>query len=268
MDPPTDPLPATLEPAARARIAAEALPLRAPAGAVLFRPGDPCRGFVLLRAGRARVDLIAEDGHALLLYRVAPGEACAITTACLFAGEPYSAEGRAETSCEGLLLPAPLFARLVDQSAAFRSFVLGSDGTGAKELFHACVAPRLPDGTSMEKRLHMNGREVFKFAVRVMNTATLEAIEKAGLTPEDIKVFVPHQANLRIIDAARERLGLPWERVVVNVDRYGNTSTASIPLALKEAVDEGRIREGDHVLLVSFGAGLTWAAAVLTWGGA
>jgi len=156
----------------------------------------------------------------------------------------------------------------VREGFGFRSFVLGSDGTGAKELFHACVAPRLPDGTSMEKRLHMNGREVFKFAVRVMNTATLEAIEKAGLTPEDIKVFVPHQANLRIIDAARERLGLPWERVVVNVDRYGNTSTASIPLALKEAVDEGRIREGDHVLLVSFGAGLTWAAAVLTWGGA
>jgi 3-oxoacyl-[acyl-carrier-protein] synthase-3 len=156
----------------------------------------------------------------------------------------------------------------VREGFGFRSFVLGSDGTGAKELFHACVAPRLPDGTSMEKRLHMNGREVFKFAVRVMNTATLEAIEKAGLTPEAIKVFVPHQANLRIIDAARERLGLPWERVVVNVDRYGNTSTASIPLALKEAVDEGRIGEGDHVLLVSFGAGLTWAAAVLTWGGA
>mgnify|MGYP006349214553 CR=1 FL=1 len=156
----------------------------------------------------------------------------------------------------------------VREGYGFRSFVLGADGTGAKELYHACVAPRLPDGTSMKNRLYMNGREVFKFAVRVMNTATLEAIEKAGLTPEDIRLFVPHQANLRIIDAARERLGLPWERVAVNVDRYGNTSTASIPLALKEAVDAGRIREGDHVLLVSFGAGLTWAAAVLTWGGA
>ncbi|AEV15785.1 MAG: ketoacyl-ACP synthase III [Thermus sp.] len=156
----------------------------------------------------------------------------------------------------------------VREGFGFRSFVLGADGTGGKELYHACVAPRLPDGTSMRNRLYMNGREVFKFAVRVMNTATLEAIEKAGLTPEAIKAFIPHQANLRIIDAARERLGLPWERVVVNVDRYGNTSTASIPLALKEAVDGGRIREGDHVLLVSFGAGLTWAAAVLTWGGA
>ena len=139
----------------------------------------------------------------------------------------------------------------VREGYGFRSLVLGAAGTGATE-----------------NRLYMNGREVFKFAVRVMNTATLEAIEKAGLTPEDIRLFVPHQANLRIIDAARERLGLPWERVAVNVDRYGNTSTASIPLALKEAVDAGRIREGDHVLLVSFGAGLTWAAAVLTWGGA
>ncbi|MBR0683898.1 Crp/Fnr family transcriptional regulator [Roseomonas eburnea] len=117
-------LPATLDPATRARILGAALPLRAPAGAVLFRPGDPCQGFVLLRAGRARVDLIAEDGHALLLYRVEPGQACAITTSCLFAGEAYSAEGTAETDCEGLLLPAPLFARLVEESAAFRTFVL------------------------------------------------------------------------------------------------------------------------------------------------
>ncbi len=119
-----DPLPAGLDAATRARIASQALPLKAPAGATLFRPGDPCRGFVLLRAGRARVDLIAEDGHALLLYRVVPGEACAITTSCLFAEEPYSAEGTAETDCEGLLLPAPLFARLVEESATFRTFVL------------------------------------------------------------------------------------------------------------------------------------------------
>ena len=125
--PATDPaafLPAGLDAATRARIAEGALPLKAPSGAVLFRPGDPCRGFVLLRTGRARVDLIAEDGHALLLYRVEPGQACAITTSCLFAGEAYSAEGTAEMDCEGLLLPAPLFARLVEESAAFRGFVL------------------------------------------------------------------------------------------------------------------------------------------------
>ncbi|HEU4742989.1 MAG TPA: beta-ketoacyl-ACP synthase III [Meiothermus sp.] len=149
----------------------------------------------------------------------------------------------------------------------FKSFVLGSDGDGAKELSMACIAPRLPDGTALAKYAYMNGREVFKFAVRVMNTATLEAIEKARLTPEDIELFIPHQANLRIIDAARERLGLPWERVVVNVDRYGNTSTASMPIALQEALDAGRIKDGDHILFVTFGAGLTWAASVLTWWG-
>ena len=117
-------LPASIDARARALIAERALPLSAPAGAVLFRPGDPCRGFVLLRSGRARVDLVAEDGHALLLYRVSPGEACAITTSCLFAGEAYSAEGTAETDCDGLLLPAPAFARLVEESASFRAFVL------------------------------------------------------------------------------------------------------------------------------------------------
>lgn len=122
-------LPVALDPQARARIAAAAMPLRAPSGTVLFRPGDPCRGFVLLRNGRARVDLIAEDGHALLLYRVGPGEACAITTSCLFAGEAYAAEGTAETDCEGLLLPAPLFSRLVEESASFRTFVLAGFAT-------------------------------------------------------------------------------------------------------------------------------------------
>src|SRR5699024_3032190 len=116
--------------------------------------------------------------------------------------------------------------------------------------------------------LYMNGREVFKFAVRVMETSTLEAVEKAGLKPADISLFVPHQANLRIIDAARQKLGLEMDRVVVTVDEYGNNSTASIPLALRSALDEGRIEDGDDLLLVSFGAGLTWAACVLTWGGA
>ncbi|WP_137125836.1 Crp/Fnr family transcriptional regulator [Roseomonas sp. HF4] len=117
-------LPDSIDAVARGRMAAGALPLRAPAGTVLFRPGDPCRGFVLLRRGQARVDLIAEDGHALLLYRVEPGQACAITTSCLFAGEAYSAEGTAETDCDGLLLPAALFAALVEESPGFRRFVL------------------------------------------------------------------------------------------------------------------------------------------------
>ncbi len=155
----------------------------------------------------------------------------------------------------------------VPEPYGVRSVVLGADGAGAHHLHMRAVGRCLPNGAPMGDHLHMNGREVFKFAVRVMNTATLEALEKAGLGSDDISLFVPHQANLRIIDAARERLELPKERVVVTVDEYGNSSTASIPLALAYALDAGRIRDGDHLLLVSFGGGLSWAASVLTWGG-
>lgn len=153
----------------------------------------------------------------------------------------------------------------VPEGYGFKSFVLGADGSGGKELMLRCIADKLPDGSPMREYTYMNGREVFKFAVRVMNTATLEAIEKAGLKPEDIKYLIPHQANARIIEAARERLGLPPEQVWVNVDRYGNTSTASMLIALQEALDAGKIHDGDHVLFVTFGAGLTWAASVMTW---
>ncbi|WP_337867424.1 beta-ketoacyl-ACP synthase III [Meiothermus sp.] len=153
----------------------------------------------------------------------------------------------------------------VPEGYGFKSFVLGADGSGGKELMLRCIADKLPDGSPMGQYAYMNGREVFKFAVRVMNTTTLEAIEKAGLKPEDIKYLIPHQANARIIEAARERLGLPPEQVWVNVDRYGNTSTASMPIALQEALDAGKIHNGDHILFVTFGAGLTWAASVMTW---
>lgn len=121
-------IPQALEPALRARLAAAAQPLVAPAGAVLFHPGDPCGGFVMLGTGTVRVDLVAEDGHALLLYRVAPGEACLLTTACLFSGEGYAAEGRAETAVEGLLLPRAAFDTLIAESAPFRAFVLAGFG--------------------------------------------------------------------------------------------------------------------------------------------
>ncbi len=155
----------------------------------------------------------------------------------------------------------------VSKPYGLKSMVLGADGSGGRLLTIGAVAKCLPDGKPLSKKLYMNGREVFKFAVRVMDTATIEAIEKAGLTPDDISLFVPHQANLRIINAARERLGLPEERVVVTVDEYGNNSTASIPLALRHALDSGRVQEGDNLLFVSFGAGLTWSASVMTWGG-
>ncbi len=154
----------------------------------------------------------------------------------------------------------------VPEPYGIKSMVLGADGSGAHHLHMRSTGRCLPNGTPLGQYMAMNGREVFKFAVRVMDTATVQAVAEAGLVPDDISLFVPHQANLRIIDAARERLRLPPERVVVTVDEYGNNSTASIPLAVAHALDAGRVDAGDNLLMVSFGAGLTWAAAVITWG--
>jgi 3-oxoacyl-[acyl-carrier-protein] synthase-3 len=125
-----------------------------------------------------------------------------------------------------------------------------------------------PSHETVERRLHtihMSGNDVFKHAVRAMESVALEALEAAGRKPEDLALFVPHQANYRIIDATARRLGMPMEKVFVNLDRYGNTSSASIPLALDEARRSGRIRNGDLVEMVTFGGGFTWAAAVVEW---
>lgn len=147
-----------------------------------------------------------------------------------------------------------------------KSMIMGADGSGASHLHKIAMGRNLPTGEPLSETLHMNGREVFKFAVRVMNSATFEAIEQAGMEIDDIHLFIPHQANMRIIDAARQRLGLPPEKVVTTVADYGNNSTASIPLAMTRAIDDGRLKPGDNTLLVTFGAGLTWSASVLTWG--
>jgi 3-oxoacyl-[acyl-carrier-protein] synthase-3 len=111
----------------------------------------------------------------------------------------------------------------------------------------------------------MNGREVFRFATTIMPRATQQVTAKAGWETADLALIIPHQANARIIDSAIKRLGLPNDRFFVNIDRYGNTSSASIPIAMDEAFRNGRMKEGDHVLLVSFGAGLTWGATLLRW---
>jgi 3-oxoacyl-[acyl-carrier-protein] synthase-3 len=136
--------------------------------------------------------------------------------------------------------------------------VLGADGTGG-ELLCMTRSGDCP-GT-----IYQNGREVYKFAVQIMGEIALRAIESAGLRPEDIDLLIPHQANIRIIDKAAERMGLPREKVVVNLDRFGNTSAASIPLALDMAVKAGRVHQGDLLVFVGFGAGLTWGANVLRW---
>ncbi len=111
----------------------------------------------------------------------------------------------------------------------------------------------------------MNGREVFKFATRVLVTSAEKLLEQCGLTIDDVDVYVPHQANVRIIDHAVRKLGVREERVVVNVDRYGNTSSGSIPLALADAAADGRLKPGELVLMTGMGAGLTWGSALIEW---
>jgi len=146
---------------------------------------------------------------------------------------------------------------------------LGSDGEGAHLLELPAGGSRIPASReSVEKRLHyikMNGNEVFKFAVRIMEEASREVTKRAGVGLEEVALFVPHQANIRIIDSAARRLKIPQEKIFVNVHKYGNTSSASIPIALDEAYREGKIKEGDLVLLVGFGAGLTWGSALIRW---
>jgi 3-oxoacyl-[acyl-carrier-protein] synthase-3 len=146
---------------------------------------------------------------------------------------------------------------------------LGADGEFADNLYISAGGSRRPaDAKSVEERAHcirMNGREVFKSAVRVMETVAREMMEQHNLTPDQINLVIPHQANIRIIESLASNLKVPMERVYVNLDRYGNTSSASIPLALDEARRAGRIKPGDLTLLVAFGAGLTYGATLIRW---
>ena len=113
--------------------------------------------------------------------------------------------------------------------------------------------------------LRMEGKEVYKEAVKALQSSTLEAIKQADITPDDIDLLIPHQANYRIIEVVRKRLELPEEKVFSNLDRYGNTSSASVPIALDEAVKSGRLKRGDIVVFSAFGAGFTWGASVVRW---
>jgi len=149
------------------------------------------------------------------------------------------------------------------------SCVMRSDGSGGELLSVPAGGSRHPATVETVQRkmhtIHMNGREVFRFATRVMASATREAAASAGLRVSDISLVIPHQANLRIIEAAARGLHMPMEKFMVNIGEYGNTSTASIPIAVCEAVQAGRIRPGDNLVMVGFGAGLTWGALALQW---
>ncbi len=147
------------------------------------------------------------------------------------------------------------------------SCVMRSDGSGGDLLSIPAGGSHMPTTSETVSKnmhfIHMNGREVFRFATRVMAAATREVIEVAGVDLDDVALVVPHQANYRIIEAAARGLKMPMERFAVNIQRYGNTSTASIPIAFCEAWDQGRIRAGDNLVLVGFGAGLTWGALAM-----
>jgi 3-oxoacyl-[acyl-carrier-protein] synthase-3 len=156
-----------------------------------------------------------------------------------------------------------------DRPTGILSCELGSDGSD----WDALIAPGYGTANPLSEKvlenrehyLQMDGRRIFKFATRKMKESVVNVVQDSGLAWDDIDLVIPHQANSRIIELATRRLGIDPDKVMVNIDRYGNTSAASIPLALCDALEEGRLRSGDHVVMVGFGAGLTWASAVLHW---
>ena len=156
-----------------------------------------------------------------------------------------------------------------DSPRGILNFILGSDGSGGDLMILPAGGSRIPAShDSVDKRLHymkIRGREVFKFAVLKMVELVRASLEKEGLSVDQVKMVIPHQVNTRILQAAAEKLALPMEKVFVNIDRYGNTSAASIPIALDEARKAGLIEKGDLVVLVAFGGGLTWASCLMRW---
>ena len=151
----------------------------------------------------------------------------------------------------------------------FLGFELGADGSGGPQLYMPAGGSRAPaTAETVAGRQHfakMNGREVFKFATRVLVDSAEKILDECGVPVDEVDVYVPHQANVRIIDHARKKLGIPEERTVVNVDRFGNTSSGSIPLALGDAEADGRLARGEMVLMTGMGAGLTWGSALIEW---
>lgn len=143
----------------------------------------------------------------------------------------------------------------VSDGRGILSFELGADGTGGKNLY-----------LTQQDTIAMNGREVFKFAVRQMGESAVNVLDKAGLTKEDVDFLVPHQANIRIMESARERLELPPEKMSKTIHKYGNTSAASIGISLVEELEAGKIKDDDLLVLVGFGGGLTWGAVAMRWG--
>ena len=157
----------------------------------------------------------------------------------------------------------------VEEGYGFLAFDVGSDGSGGDYINIPSSGSRSPVSAetiaSRDNLIHMDGKETFKFAVKIMGHSTLEALKKIGETEEILDWLVPHQANIRIIEAAAKRVNLPMEKVIVNIDKYGNTSAGTIPIALAEAHEAKLFKKGDIIALSGFGAGLTWGSAIIKW---
>jgi 3-oxoacyl-[acyl-carrier-protein] synthase-3 len=223
-------------------------------GASAFDISAGCTGFIYaLQVGKAMID--SGDARTILvvgaetLSRIIDYED---RTTCILFGDGAGAAVITRSETPGIL-----------------SICLGSDGDAWNLLYMPGGGSRFPAShESVENRLHylkMKGNDVFKEAVKAMESSSLQAIEKADITPDQIDLFISHQANYRIMEAVRKRLDIPPEKVFVNVDRYGNTSSASVPLALDEAIRDGKAQRGGLILLSAFGAGFTWGSAVLRW---
>ena len=174
----------------------------------------------------------------------------------------YSARGTAVIFGDGA---GAAVVRAAPKGAGFLSWCLGSDGRGYAQVTCGNIEKGAYAAKDVEPYIDMVGPDVFKFAVDIFIRQANEVCQAAGVALDQIDLWVPHQANFRIIDAAARRIGLPLERVAINIDEYGNTSSASIPLALEEAVRKGRVKSGDHVLLAGFGSGLTWGSCLMKW---
>jgi 3-oxoacyl-[acyl-carrier-protein] synthase-3 len=211
--------------------------------------------------------------------------ACTGFVYALSAAEAYVSSGRADTV---LVIGAEVLSRLVDwkdrgtcvlfadgaaaailrpaeHGGGFRAWCLGSDGRGYEQISCGDIPRGAYAAGQSDPTIGMKGPDVFKFATDIFIRQAFAVAEEAGIDIEDIDLFVPHQANSRIIEAAARRVGLPMERVMLNIDEYGNTSTATIGLALHDALQQGRLKRGDKVLIAGFGSGLTWGACLLEW---
>jgi 3-oxoacyl-[acyl-carrier-protein] synthase-3 len=159
--------------------------------------------------------------------------------------------------------------RQVPAGYGILSATLGADGSGGKYMMvpaGGSCEPATPEVLEQKRnKMQMNGAEVFRFAMKKLPEATQQALDLAGLTKEDLKLIIPHQANRRIIESAARWMDLPLDKFMINVERYGNTSSATIPIALHEALETGRIESGDLIALTGFGGGLTWGSLIMRW---